>query len=451
MELGIFSSTMSPRWWHDPVVPALIDEIFTPSHLANDLVELATAGGRELGVVADFAAGDGALLHAAVRKQPSLEVVGLDISRTTVRKLQAKNSSWQVGACDFLNPRSRASSPVLRRNRGRVSTALLNPPFSCRGAHREQVSLGGKRLTCSVAMAFILTAVDYLTPNGLIIAVAPRGIEKSERDEAAWVLLGSMGTVEIVGYPDRGAFPGTALRSLLLRFTMGPSTVRRRDSRSPVATQDKRPLVSLVRGTVQMHRARLTSAGMPLVHTTDLSNGQLRPERGKTSVPGRSCRGPVVLIPRVGRPMLSKVVLLTLRSDMTLSDCVIALECSSEDDSVKVRRVIEARWDEFEDSYGGSCAPYVTLKALQDVLNRFGFQSEVRRESRRLDGFASTSPTTVRRSPILLERLQEAPHPLVFHQLADKDQRAASVSNDSGAAPGSGHRDVEEPPLRGLR
>ena len=326
---------------------------------------------------------------------------------------------------------------MLRRNRGRVSTALLNPPFSCRGAHRKQVSLGGKRLTCSVAMAFILTAVDYLTPNGQIIAVAPRGIEKSERDEAAWVLLRSMGTVEIVGYPDRGSFPGTALRSLLLRFTMGPSTVRRRDSRSPVPTQDKRPLVSLVRGTVQMHRARLTSAGMPLVHTTDLSNGQLRPERRKTSVPGRSCRGPVVLIPRVGRPMLSKVVRLTLRSDMTLSDCVIALECASEDDSVKVRRMIEARWDEFEDSYGGSCAPYVTLKALQDVLDRFGFQSEVRRESRRPDGFACTSPTTVRRSPILLERLQEAPHPRVFRQLADKDQRVASVSNDSGTAPGS--------------
>ena len=379
---------MSPRWCHNAVVAALIDEIFTPSHLANDLVELATASGRGLGVVADFAAGEGALLRAALQRQPSLEVVALDISPTTVRKLQTTNPSWQVGSCDFLNPRSRASSLVLRRNRGRVSTALLNPPFSCRGGHREQVSLGGKCLTCSVAMAFILTAVDYLAPNGQIVAVAPRGVEKSERDEAAWALLRSMGTVEIVGYPDRGAFPGTALRSLLLRFTKGPSTVREQPSRSPVATHGKRPLVSLVRGTVQMHRARSTSAGMPLVHTTDLSNGRLRTERRKTSVPGRSCRGPVVLVPRVGRPMLSKVVRLALRSDVTLSDCVIALECASEDDSFKVRRVIEERWDEFQDSYGGSCAPYITLKALQDVLDRFGFQSEVRRESRRPDVFA---------------------------------------------------------------
>ena len=97
---------------------ALIDEIFTPSHLANELVELATARKRELGVVADFAAGDGALLRAAVQRQPSLEVVGLDIRRTIVQKLQALNSSWQIGSCDFINPRSRASSPVLRRNRG---------------------------------------------------------------------------------------------------------------------------------------------------------------------------------------------------------------------------------------------------------------------------------------------------------------------------------------------
>ena len=374
---------MSPLWCRSPVASALIDEIFTPSHLANELVELATACRRELGVVADFAAGDGALLRAAVKRQRSLEVVGLDISRTTVHKLQALNSSWQIGSCDFLNPRSRASSPVLRRNRGRVSTALLNPPFSCRGARREQVCLGDKRLTCSVAMAFILTAMDYLTPDGQIIAVAPRGVEKSERDEAAWEFLHSMGTVEIVGYPGRGTFPGTTLRSLLLRFTMGPSTVRRRASRSLEATQDKRPIVSLVRGTVQMHRARITSAGMPLVHTTDLSNGQLRPELRKTSVYGRSCCGPVVLVPRVGRPMLSKIVRLALRSDMMLSDCVIALECDSADDSVKVQRVIEERWDEFEDSYGGSCAPYISLKALQDVLDRFGFQSEVRRESRK--------------------------------------------------------------------
>lgn len=405
---------MSPLWCHGSVVLALIDEIFTPSHLANDLVELATARGRELGVVADFAAGDGALLRAAVQRQPNLEVVGLDINRTTVRKLQALNSSWQVGACDFLNPRSRASSPVLRRNRGRVSTALLNPPFSCRGGRREQVSLGGKRLTCSIAMAFILTAVDYLSPNGQIIAVAPRGVEKSERDETAWEWLRSMGTVEIMGYPDRGTFPGTTLRSLLLRFAMEPSTVRQRASRSPVALQDNRPLVSLVRGTIQMHRARITSAGMPLVHTTDLSNGHLRSERRKTSVPGRRCRGPVILIPRVGRPMLSKVVRLALRSEVTLSDCVIALECASEDDSVKIQRVIEDRWDEFEDSYGGSCAPYITLKALQNVLNRFGFQSEVRRESRRPAGSANASPT-VRRSSFLLEQLQEEPHSLVVH------------------------------------
>ena len=394
---------------------ALIDEIFTPAHLANELVELAMARRREMGVVADFAAGDGVLLRSAVERQPSLEIVGLDISRTTVRKLQAVDSSWQIGSCDFLNPRSRASSPVLRRNRGRVSTALLNPPFSCRGARREQVSLGDRHLTCSIAMAFILTAVDYLTSDGQIIAVAPRGIEKSERDEAAWEFLHSMGTVEVMGYPDRGTFPGTDLRSLLLRFTMGPSTVRRRASRNLLATQGKRPIVSLVRGTVQMHRARITSAGMPLVHTTDLSNGQLRPELRKTSVPGRSCCGPVVLVPRVGRPMLSKVVRLSLRSDMMLSDCVIALECDSEDDSVKVQRVIEERWDEFEDSYGGSCAPYISLKALQNVLDCLGFQSEVRRESRGSDGFGSTSPIKVRESPILLERAQEAPSPLVFH------------------------------------
>ena len=366
----------------------MIDEIFTPRYLANHLVELATTHGRELGIVADFAAGDGALLSAAVQTQPISGVIGLDISRTTVRKLQAANPAWQIGTCDFLNTRSRASSPVLRRNRRRVSTVLLNPPFSCRGARREQVSLGGKRLRCSVAMAFILTAVNYLSPNGQIVALAPRGMEKAERDEAAWELLRSLGTVEIVGYADRGAFPGTALRSLLLRFTLGPSAHRRPASRAPVVIHDDRPSVSLVRGTVPMHRAHPTDAGMPLIHTTDLSNWQLRTECRRTSMPGRSCRGPVVLVPRVGRPILSKVVRLNLRGEVALSDCVIALECASEEDSVAVRKAIDDRWKEFEDAYGGSCAPYITLRALQAVLDRFGFRSQVRRESRRPDGLS---------------------------------------------------------------
>ena len=408
----------------------LIDAIFTPSDLANELVELAMARRRGLGVVADFAAGDGALLRAAVQRQPSLEVVGLDIRRTTVRKLQAVDSLWQVGSCDFLNPRSRASSPVLRRNRGRISTALLNPPFSCRGGRRVQVSLWDRRLTCSIAMAFILTAVDYLTPDGQIIAVAPRGVEKAERDEAAWEFLHSMGTAEIVGYPNRGTFPGTAHRSMLLRFTMGPPTDWRRTSLELVTTQTKRPVVSLVRGTVQMHRARITGTGMPLVHTTDLSNGQLRSELRKTTVRGRSCRGPVVLVPRVGRPMLSKIVRLALRTDMMLSDCVIALECDSEDDSIKVQRVIEERWDEFEDSYGGSCAPYISLKGLQGVLDRFGFQSELRLESRRADGLRSTS--TIKGvgepdSPRTSTRSGASPG---LHWIHNRDQVTAPVGDD---------------------
>ena len=64
---------------------------------------------------------------------------------------------------------------------------------------------------------------------------------------------------------------------------------------------------------------------------------------------------------------------------------MIALECASEEDSVEVRKVIQDRWDEFEDAYGGSCAPYITLRALQEVLDRFGFRSQVRLESRSPD------------------------------------------------------------------
>ena len=52
-------------------------------------------------------------------------------------------------------------------------------------------------------------------------------------------------------------------------------------------------------------------------------------------------------------------------------------------------------------------------------------------ESReRPDGLTNTSPFKVRESPILLERPQEAPHPILSHLLPDKDQVAAPVGDD---------------------
>ena len=131
-----------------------------------------------------------------------------------------------------------------------------------------------------------------------------------------------------------------------------------------------------------MHRTHPSVTGIPLIHTTDLLDGQLRGECRRTSVSSRSFRGPVVLVPRVGRPIQSKVVQLNLRSEVALSDCVIALECASEEVSVAVRNAIQDRWTEFEDAYGGSCAPYITLRALQEVLGCFGFGSQVRQASR---------------------------------------------------------------------
>ncbi len=118
-----------------------------------------------------------------------------------------------------------------------------------------------------------------------------------------------------------------------------------------------------------------------------------------------------------------------------MSDCVIALECASEDDSLRVRQVIEDRWDEFEESYGGSCAPYVTLKALRDLLGRFGFPSELGGGSPMPDGDATTSQVAVTRSPILLEGLHEAPYPSEVRRGLDEDEGGVPVGDRPEAAP----------------
>ena len=64
-------------------------------------------------------------------------MVGTDIDCRAVRKLRKVSESWRTGVCDFMNPRSRQSSPVLRSLNGRTNLVLLNPPFSCRGGQES--------------------------------------------------------------------------------------------------------------------------------------------------------------------------------------------------------------------------------------------------------------------------------------------------------------------------
>ena len=112
-----------------------MDRIYTPPYLAAFMAKASSvrpSQSEEL-VVADFAAGSGELLLAAASVWPNGTMAATDIDPLEIRNLRKIYASWRTGVCDFLNPRSRQSSPVLQSLNGCTNLVLLNPPFSCRG------------------------------------------------------------------------------------------------------------------------------------------------------------------------------------------------------------------------------------------------------------------------------------------------------------------------------
>ena len=133
-------------------------------------------------------------------------MVATDIDCQAVRNLRKFSDGWRTGVCDFTNPRSRQSSPVLRSLNGRTNLVLLNPPFSCRGGKRVSARVGGLTSECSPGLAFVVNSIDYLTEGGELIAVLPQGSLTSERDAATWALLRRIGDTEVLKNNGFGTF-----------------------------------------------------------------------------------------------------------------------------------------------------------------------------------------------------------------------------------------------------
>lgn len=89
-------------------------------------------------------------------------------------------------------------------------------------------------------------------------------------------------------------------------------------------------------------------------HTADIAKGRIT--------------GWAVLIPRVGMPDLGLVRAVRFENHVQLSDCVIALVCSSRIAALQVEQRIRASWDDFRNIYRGTGARYVTLSRLRTWL-----------------------------------------------------------------------------------
>lgn len=347
-----------------------VDQFFTPRWIANAMVRRV----RNLKVtsVADFSAGDGALLDAAIEKWPNATVYAADIDRRSVEYLKRRHPHWNVSKCDFMSETSRDVASCTRYAGGGVDLILLNPPFSCRGARTVSCNINGNTVKCSTAVSFVITAFEFLHPDGELVALLPHNSLSSEKDRSAWAQIAKQFVIATGVATRRCDFEGCYVRSRIVhlrRRRKGVNTVLQ-EPLSPVTTGSE-PVVLIVRGSIQMHIRR--GEGRPLVHTTNLRDYRviLNGHAGARSRP--SVVGPCVLVPRVGQPNISKVALFLRRRRVALSDCVIGLQCKCKADAEKLHTSIINDPIGFHGLYSGTCATYTTVERLREYLQARGY------------------------------------------------------------------------------
>jgi hypothetical protein len=128
-----------------------------------------------------------------------------------------------------------------------------------------------------------------------------------------------------------------------------------------------------VRGIVQMHNVRKGARGRHrFLHTCDIREDAARPKLRGFRGSSRAIVAPAVLVPRVGAPDRNKIVLYEARQAVILSDCLIGLECTSWPFAQKIRKLLRTHWVTIQSHFGGTCAPYITIRKLRQVLADIG-------------------------------------------------------------------------------
>jgi hypothetical protein len=209
----------------------------------------------------------------------------------------------------------------------------------------------------------------------------PTGCLQTEKDEEAWNFIRNLYHVEIISRNKSNTFAGCKPRTVIAQIRskqqgedfalLIPQIVPALES---VLIQEK---ITISRGSVSMHTltTNCVSNTMPFVHSTELKGTYIDITK-RAIAPRRAVQGPVVLMPRVGRPDISKISLYMGDSSIVLSDCIIAFKCSSELTANNLINFLHQYWKYIESAYGGTGAKYITVKKLCVLLSSFGFLVE---------------------------------------------------------------------------
>jgi hypothetical protein len=342
-----------------------LDRYYTPEDVAE---RLAAAVVTDSGRCVDASCGDGRLLSAAVSVAPGTACVGIDKDPFAIRRLRRQRPDWILSVGDAL--RSESLRHCVAAARGRNCDFLLaNPPFSRIKGHKGlTIEYQGVPVTCSVAMAYLLRALEVFQPQQGTAAVVPESLVYSDLDSAARRLLGEDFTIAVLGGLKNSTFAGARANAVLVRLTGG--TARRRAWKPTAWWDGERPRIC--RGGLPVFERTKSRSGVRFVHTTDLQLGErhitdglmrVRPlERGVVA-------GSVILLPRVGVPSLQHCVPFYFRSKVQLSDCVIALRFADAASAKSFSAGLLKRFVSLRQLYRGTGARYVTVARLEEWLD----------------------------------------------------------------------------------
>lgn len=349
----------------------MIDAHYTPEWLAKTMVALLPEETKRVG---DFCMGEGALLEAAeLRFGRAASYFGSDIDARAVRRARYDHPSWVVSSADLLSLSSLRSSRAWVS--GSLDAVLLNPPFSYRGASGVRIAVPGFGVSkVSPAIAHADNALHALHPSGTAVLLLPANTLTSERDSAWWEYARARWSVSVELTSGPRDFPGVVARMVVVRLApRGAGSAAR--SRQIGEALSPGPAVSIIRGRVPVHDlgrySTRADSGVPFVHSTDLRN--ILRTSGRPRIDARmGTRGPLVLLPRVGALRVEKIVVWGAADPIALSDCVFGLRALG-DHAVVLADQLRENTALISGRYGGSCAPYLTIRRLSQVLAELGW------------------------------------------------------------------------------
>jgi hypothetical protein len=346
------------------------DYYATPESLSWKLISASVQSRPR--VVADFSAGEGHLLAVAEKKWGTrIKLIANDIDYGFATKLRRRKPHWIVSSTDFLAVHKGVCARNLREYQGLVDIVILNPPFTYQGKHCCTTDLCGVEVTCSPAMAFVANSIRYLRPKGEILVVLPSGALNSSRDQACLNEIKRDFHVRVLAKNARNSFPNCFPSTALVKIVRKP-----KQGRKPVHASTKSaslrvgPNVFIRRGSIQMHNVPDDTAAncVPLVHSTELQDGDVRLDARMVRSNRSLISGPAVIIPRVGRPSRQKICIMSTKQRVALSDCVIALKFQNIRQAKDAKSLLLDRWRKFSECYTGTGAPYITVDRLSEFV-----------------------------------------------------------------------------------